>query len=96
MRARGGDLMHETIPMSGFRSCEATPGSGHLTAWYQLGAVTKTVPPGFLKVTLLEKGMKSSFVLITIIRYFKLSSEQVMSILRNVLSSSSHLIVKLD
>ena len=35
MRARGGDLMPETIPMSGFRSCEATPGSGHLTAWYQ-------------------------------------------------------------
>ena len=29
--------------------------------------VTKSVPQGFLKVTLLEKGMKFSFVLITII-----------------------------
>ena len=58
--------------------------------------VTKSVPPGFLKVTLVEKGMKFSFVLITIIRYFKLSSKQIMSILRKVLSSSSHLIVKLD
>ena len=59
-------------------------------------AVTKSVPRGFLKVTLLEKGMKFSFVLIAIIRYFKLSSKQIMSILRKVLSSSSHLIVKLD
>ena len=42
-------------------------------------AVTKSVPRGFLKVTLLEKGMKL-----------------IMSILRKVLSSSSHLIVKLD
>ena len=33
-------------------------------------AVTKSVPRGFLKVTLLEKGMKFSFVLIAIIRYF--------------------------
>ena len=55
-------------------------------------AVTKSVPRGFLKVTLLEKGMKFSFVLIAIIRYFKLSSKQIMSIL----SSSSRLIVKLD
>ena len=59
-------------------------------------AVTKSVPRGFLKVTLLEKGMKFSFVLIAIIRYFKLSSKQIMSILRKFLSSSSHLIVKLD
>ena len=59
-------------------------------------AVTKSVPRGFLKVTLLEKGMKCSFVLIAIIRYFKLSSKQMMSILRKFLSSSSHLIVKLD
>ena len=56
-------------------------------------AVTRSVPRGFLKVTLLEKGMKFSFVLIAIIRYFKLS---IMSILRKFLSSSSHLIVKLD
>ena len=33
-------------------------------------AVTKSIPRGFLKVTLLEKGMKFSFVLIAIIRYF--------------------------
>ena len=33
-------------------------------------AVTKSVPRGFLKVMLLEKGMKFSFVLIAIIRYF--------------------------
>ena len=59
-------------------------------------AVTRSVPRGFLKVTLLEKGMKFSFVLIAIIRYFKLSSKQIMSILRKFLSSSSHLIVKLD
>ena len=59
-------------------------------------AVTKSVPRGFLKVTLLEKGMKFSFVLIAIIRYFKLSSKQIMSILRKFLSSSSHLLVKLD
>ena len=57
-----------------------------------LEEVTRSVPLGFLKVTLLEKGMKFSFVLIAIIRYFKLSSKQIMSIL----SSSSHLIVKLD
>ena len=56
-------------------------------------AVTRSVSRGFLKVTLLEKGMKFSFVLITIIRYFKLS---IMSVLRKLLSSSSHVIVKLD
>ena len=59
-------------------------------------AVTKSVPRDFLKVTLSEKGMEFLFVLIAIIRYFKLSSKQIMSILRKVLSSSSHLIVKLD
>ena len=51
-------------------------------------AVTKSVPRVFLKVTLLEKGMKFSFVLIAIIRYFQLSSKQIMSILRKFLSSS--------
>ena len=56
-------------------------------------AVTRSVPRGFLKVTLLEKGMKFSFVLIAIIRYFKPS---IMSILRKFLSSSSRVIVKLD
>ena len=49
-------------------------------------AVSRSVPQGFLKVTLLEKGMKFSFALIAIIRYFKLS---IMSILRKFLSSSS-------
>ena len=58
-----------------------------------LKEATRSVPLGFLKVTLLEKGMKFSFVLIAIIRYFKLS---IMSILRKFLSSSSHVIVKLD
>ena len=59
-------------------------------------AVTKSVPGGFLKVTLLDNGMKFLVVLIAIIRYFKLSSKQIMSILRKILSSSSHLIVNLD
>ena len=31
VRARGGDLMPQTIPLSGSWSYEATPGSGHLT-----------------------------------------------------------------
>ena len=31
MRARGGDLMPETIPAVGLLIVEATPGSGHLT-----------------------------------------------------------------
>ena len=57
---------------------------------------SKSIPRGFLKVMLLEKGVKVSFVLIALIRYFKLSSKQIMSILRKFLSSSSHLIVKLD
>ena len=30
VQARGGDLMPETSPLSGFWSCEGTPGSGHL------------------------------------------------------------------
>ena len=76
--------MPEALPLSG-------PGSNS-------EAVTKSVPRGFLKVTLLEKVMKFSFVLIAIIRYFTctLSSKQIMSILRKFLSSSSHLIVNLD
>ena len=61
-------------------------------AWY----LFQSLPRGFLKVTLqLEKGMKFLFVLIAIIRYFKLSSKQILSILRKFLSSSCHLIVKL-
>ena len=100
VRARGEDLMPETIPLSGFWSCEATPGSGHLTLTDRsLVSIQKRLPSPALEAlwkSLLKKGMKFSFVLITIMRYFKLSSKQIMSILRKVLSSSSHLIVKLD
>ena len=78
MRARGGDLMPETIPAVGLLIVRSDPGVGTFDFDRQKPginseAVTKSVPRGFLKVTLLEKGMKFSFVLITIIRYFKLS-----------------------
>ena len=53
----------------------------------------KVTAPGSPRM---EKGMKFSFVLIAIIRYFKLSSKQIMSILRKFVSSSSHLILKFD
>ena len=100
VRARGGDLMPGTIPAVGLLSVRSDPGVGTLDFDQQKPginseAVTKSVPRGFLKVKL-EKGMKFSFVLIAIIRYFKLSSKQIMSILRKFLSSSSHLIVKFD
>ena len=101
MRARDGDLMPETIPHVGLLIVRSDPGVGTFDFDQQKPginseAVTKSVPRGFLKVTLLEQGMKFSFVLIAIIQYFKLSSKQIMSILRKILSSSSHLIVKLD
>ena len=101
MRARGGDLMPETIPHVGLLIVRSDPGVGTFDFDRQKPginseAVTKSVPRGFLKVTLLEKGMKFSFVLIAIIRYFKLSSQQIMSILGKFLSSTSRLIVKLD
>ena len=101
VRARGGDLMPETIPYVGLLIVRSAPGVGTFDFDRQnpginSEAVTKYVPRDFLTVTLLEKGMKFSFVLIAIIRYFKLSSKQIMSILRKFLSSSSHLIVKLD
>ena len=101
MRTRGGELMPQTIPHVGLLIVRSDPGVGKFDFDQQKPginseAVTKSVPRGFLTVTLLEKGMKFSFVLITIIRYFKLSSKQIMSILRKFLSSSSHLIVKLD
>ena len=102
MRARGGDLMPETLPHGGLLIVRSDPRIRTFDfdlqkpAGINSEAVTKSVPQGFLKVTLLEKGMKFSFVLITIIRYFKLSSKQIMSILRKFLSSSSHLLVKLD
>ena len=101
VRARDGDLMPETILFVGLLIVWSDPGVGTFDFDRQKPgisseAVTKSVPRGFLKVTLLEKGVKFSFVLIAIIRYFKLSSKQIMSILRKFLSSSSHLIVKLD
>ena len=101
MCARGGDLMPGTIPAVGLLIVQSDSGVGTFEFDRQKPginseAVTKSVPRGFLKVTLLEKGMKFSFVSIAIIRYFKLSSKQIMSILRKFLSSSSHLIVKLD
>ena len=93
--------MPETIPPVGLLIVRSDRGVGTFDLDRQKPginseAVTKSVPRGFLKVTLLEKGMKVSFVLIAIILYFKLSSKQTMSILRKFLSSSSHLIAKLD
>ena len=87
-------------PLSGFWSCEATPGSGHLTLTDRslvfLVSIQKRLPGPFLEAFWMEKGMKFSFVLIAIIWYFKMSFKQIMSILRKFLSSSSHLIVNLD
>ena len=79
MRARGGDLMPGTIPAVGLLIVRSAPGVGTFDFDRQKPginseAVTKSVPRGFLKVTLLEKGMKFSFLLIAIIRYLKLSS----------------------
>ena len=93
--------MPGTIPAVGLLIVRSDPGVGTFDFDRQKPginseAVTKSVPRGYLKVTLLEKGEKFSFVLIAIIRYFKLSSKQIMSILRKLLSSSSHLIVNLD
>ena len=87
VRARGGDLMPGAIPAVGLLIVRSDPGVGTFHFDRQKPginseAVTKSVPRGFLKVTLLEKGMKFSFVLIAIIRYFKLSSKQIMSILK--------------
>ena len=93
--------MPETIPPVGLLIMRSDPGVWTFDFDRQKPginseAVTKSVPRGFLKVMLLQKGTEFSFVLIAIIRYFKLSSKQVMSILRKFLSSSSHLIVNLD
>ena len=75
VRARGGNLMPETIPHVGLLIVQSDPGVGTFDFDRQKpgvpginsDAVTKSVPRGFLKVTLLEKGMKFSFVLIAII-----------------------------
>ena len=74
---------------------ENDPKAPHITlsAGINSEAVTKSDPRGVLRVTLLE----ILFVLIARIRYFKLSSTQIISILRKLfLSSCYHLIVKLD
>ena len=72
MRTRGGDLMPETIPNVGLLIVRSDPGIGKFDFDGQKPginseAVTKSVPRGFLTVTLLEKGMKFSFVLSAII-----------------------------
>ena len=95
MWAKDGDLMPETIPPVGLLIVRRDPGVGTFDFDRQKPCinsevVTKSVPRGFLKVTQLEKGVKFSFVFIAIIRYFKLSSKQIISILRKFLSSSSH------
>ena len=89
--------MPETIPPIGLFIVRSDPGVGVGTFDFDRPKpAIQSVPRVFLKVTLqLEKGMKFLFVLIAIIRYFKLSSKQILSILRKFLSSSAHLIVKL-
>ena len=91
MRARGGDLMPETIPHVGLLILRSDPGVGTFDFYRQKPGINSEAV-----TTLLEKGMKFSFFLIAIIRYFKLSSKQIMSLLRKFLPSSSHLIIKLD
>ena len=86
-------------PMSGFWSCKATPGSGHLTLTDRslvfLVSIQTRLPSPFLEAFWKSRCWRKvwSFHLF---RYFKLSSKQIMSILRKFLSLSSHLIVKLD
>ena len=83
--------MPETIPLSGFWSCEATPGLGHLTMTDRsLVSIQKRLPSPSL-VAFWKSSWRKVWSL-----YFKPSSKQIMSILRKFLSSSSHLIVKLD
>ena len=67
VRAGGGDLMPGTIPTVGLLIVRSDPGVGTFDFDRQKPginseAVTKSVPRGFLNVTLLEKGMKFSFV----------------------------------
>ena len=63
MQARGGDLMPETVLPVGLLILRSDPGVGTFDFDRQKPginseAVTKSVSRGFLKVTLLEKGMK--------------------------------------
>ena len=92
VRARGGDLMPETIPLSGFWSCEAIPGSGHLTLTDRsLVWIQKQLPSPSLVAFWKSRCWRKVWSL-----YFKPSSKQIVSILRTFLSSSFHLIVKLN
>ena len=64
VRARVGDLMPGTIPAIGLLIVRSDPGVGTFDFDRQKPginseAVTKSVPRGFLKVMLLEKGVKS-------------------------------------
>ena len=67
---RGRNLMPETILHVGLLIVQSDPGVGTFDFDRQKpgvpginsDAVTKSVPRGFLKVTLLEKGMKFSFL----------------------------------
>ena len=88
VRARGGDLMPETIPPVGLLIVRSDLGVGtfDFDRLTNLEVATKSVPRAFLRVTLLEKGVKFLFVLIAIIRFFKLSSKQITSIMRKFLS----------
>ena len=64
--------MPGTIPPVGLLIVRSDPGVGTFDFDRQTPGINseavKSVPRGFLKVTLLEKGMKFSFVLIAIIR----------------------------
>ena len=86
---QGGDLMPETIPLTGFSSCKATPRSGHLTLTGR-NLVSDPVSPSRLSESHASVGERYEVFIC-----FKLSSKQILSILRKFLSSSSHLIVKL-
>ena len=67
VRARGGDLMLETILRVGLLIVRSDPGVGTFDFERQKPginseAVTESVPRGFLKVTLLEKGIYEVFI----------------------------------
>ena len=80
------------FPPVGLLIVRSDPGVGTFDFdWQKPGinseVVTKSVPRGFLKSRCWRKVWSL---------YFNLSSKQIMNILRKFISSSSHLIVKLD
>ena len=76
MRARGGELMLETILPVELLIVRSDPGVGTSD-----DRSLVSIPRGFLKVALqLEKGMKFLYVLIAIIRCFKLSSKHMVCV----------------